>query len=108
MLHSVSLFVLLNKAVVRMETNFAELCSQHVHQWTRSLYPCCLFFPPLMLSSGFAPIQPSVLIKGRAALPRSQRACLIFHPLSRIKKKGTYKLEHVWYDYLWGTTSQTQ
>lgn len=42
-------------------------------------------------------IQPSILIKGRAALPRSQWACLIFHPLSRIKKEGTYKLERVWW-----------
>lgn len=73
---------------------FAQLRSQHVHPWKRSLYPYCLFFPHCFHLT-FGSIQPRVLIKGRAALPHSQRACLIFHPLSRIKKEGTYKLEHV-------------
>lgn len=41
------------------------------------------------------PIQPRILIKGRAALPLSRWACLIFRPLGCGKKEATYKLERV-------------
>lgn len=81
------------KSMLQTQTNLChQLCGHHIHLRTHSVIVSLLSF----FSAAF--ICHSVLfsIKGRASLSHSQRACLIFHPVSCIKKEGTYKLEHVW------------
>lgn len=86
-LHLYSLSVPLIKTVLQPETYVS--INDHIH-----LIPIVISnAPPSHLTS--VSIQPRSLIKGRAALPLSQQACLIFCPLICIKKEGTYKLERV-------------
>lgn len=76
------------KTMLQMEINTLSCVVIVVHPWPHSLYPHCLF-PSRCFHVMFSSIQLSHLIKGRAALPRSQRACLIFCSLSCVKKEGT-------------------